>query len=102
MSEIQYEYTVAGKRVTLKKALPAKEAHLLPKLLLSYDGDTDIIRNMGQIAIDSWGFNGDPKDARSYAGMDIFDELYPLGKALINYINARMAAAQEAMAELPN
>ena len=102
MPEIQYEQTVAGKQVVLKRRLVGKDAHLLPKLLMDYSGDTDTIVEMGRIAIESWGFDGNPASKRAYDELDVFDELLPLGKCLIEYITARMAAAAEARDALKN
>ena len=102
MAEIVYEHTVAGKAVTLKSRLPGREAHLLPKLLMDYAGDTDTVVEMGRIAIAAWEFGGNPNDKRAYADLDVFDELLPLGKVLVEYITARMQAASEAQEALKN
>lgn len=102
MAEIQYEHTVAGKQVVLRRRLPGRDAHLLPKLLMDYGGDTDTIVEMGRIAIESWEFGGNPASKHAYADLDVFDELLPLGKVLIEYITARMAAAAEAREALGN
>jgi hypothetical protein len=102
MADIVYEHTVAGKQVTLKRRLPGKEAHLLPKLLMDYNGDTDTVVEMGRLAIEAWEFPGNPAKKAAYEEMDVFDELLPLGKVLVGYITARMAAAAEAQATLKN
>lgn len=93
---IQYEHTINGKRVTMRRRLPNKEARQIFKLaseMASITEDTERAVPLAQLLIESWEFAGSPQEAASYEGLDIFDEMIPLAMALGEFVHARMIAA---------
>ena len=87
-----YEHTVNGKRVTLKRRLPGKDARGLAELINRVGevvNDPLMLVPLGLALIESWEFEGSPQEATSYDELDVFDELYPLASVLIGYYTAR-------------
>ena len=85
-----FDYMVNGKKVTFKAKLPLREARSLPKLLAAtaaddYDSQIAVM----VILIDSWDYDGDPSDPKSYEDMDILSEIVPLSKLCVEYLSAK-------------
>lgn len=86
-------FSIAGKKVTLRSRLPAREGGTIYKHLSAGDM-TDMLTFAPFLGllIESWEFEGDPRDAASYAELDVPSELMPL----ISEVTRRWAARVDA------
>ena len=83
------EFTIAGKRVTLRERFPASEFWDMPKLISDLVGEgTDYEKHIPLLLrlIESWEFDGDPTDPEAYGELDILRELRPLIRASSDYV----------------
>jgi hypothetical protein len=87
-------FTVAGKRITLRKRLPASEGGKIYGLLSAGSMD-DMLSYAPFLAllIEAWGFEGDPRDVASYDALDVPGEFMPLIREVVNRWRARVDAA---------
>lgn len=92
---------INGKRVEFKQRFPARENWDLPRVISSlgsqaqggaidFEASVPVLQRM----IDSWDFDGDPKDAESYGELDLFRELIPLLKEAASYIQELTGAGE--------
>jgi hypothetical protein len=87
-------YSINGKDVVFKERYPLNENRGLMKAFSEADQakPETYIRFMTQMIVE-WGFEGDPKDPKSYDTMDAPSELYPLMMATLRYWNQRFNVA---------
>lgn len=83
------EIEVNGKTVVLRTKLPAKANWDLMKKFenfnpaeLEFDEVADVIKRF----VESWELDGDPKDTDSWEDIDMFTELFPIVKAVTEFI----------------
>lgn len=89
--DVVYALTINGKRVTLKRRLPMRDAPRLPALLQACgDGDYRTQTAVLQALVESWEFDGDPSDPASYEALDVFSEFVPLSDAIGRHLTARL------------
>jgi hypothetical protein len=96
------EITVNGKKVVLRDKVEARYFDAVMQLV---DAVTDTTRKklsfmpipltfeelvaLGRIAVLSWEFEGDPKDAESWASLDLPEELIPLVVKMSEWLGAK-------------
>lgn len=88
------EVTIAGKRVTFRDRLPAKQNWDLIKTFQKFSDmdnlDFDQLARVFAAMVESWEFDGDPADIASYGALDTFSEFLPLMNAVGDVFNAKM------------
>lgn len=104
MSDIRYEYEINGKAVVMKRRVENSDARRIVSILSNGEllQDTNNVIPLGVALIESWEFAGKPSNPQSYNKLEYFDEMLPLFAALVEYANARTAAAQETLGDLKN
>lgn len=83
------EIDVRGKKVVLRDRIPAREGWPLRDLVLrgaqgerlSFDEEAQALSYM----VESWEFDGDPREAESYAGLDLAEFLTLAREAAKNF-----------------
>ncbi|HUW11735.1 MAG TPA: hypothetical protein VM537_18535 [Anaerolineae bacterium] len=82
---------VNGKQVVLRDNLPARDSWGILEILRTGSEDEgpsfDDEARLLSIVVLSWEFEGDPSDAESYAGLDLFSEFLPLRDAVGRHLN---------------
>jgi len=89
---------INGKRVTLRDKIPARlgwdivitRANILQKAW--HEIDFRDLASLLSVAVESWEFEGDPKDAASYDNLDLLTEFVPLTNQLGQWLNDRFGA----------
>ena len=93
------ERKVAGKAVVFRRQLTLANGGRELSRLLAADRDGsnswDINIAIMQIVVESWGLEGDPSQATSYEGLDLFEHLAPLWAATQEYIADRIGKQQQ-------
>lgn len=93
------EFKVGGKSVKIKTRFPhAENADLLRLVDEATTHDTNTIVALLTKTIESWEFDGDPRDPESYGTLDILDELIVMSNAVMAYMQHRF----ERLAALKN
>jgi len=94
---MEYEKEINGKQVTFKRHLSAREAWSItksanraPDTTPTFDETVEQMR----IFIESWEFEGDPADPKSYDGLDFFD-FVQLSQAIAEYMQERMGGTNQ-------
>ena len=91
---MQYEYTIAGKKVIFKRKITVREAPEFFSLCAAADSsDPAKMVPVLRFLIESWEFEGDPKAAESYDDMDVIEEFSPLTGAANRFITERVRQA---------
>lgn len=87
---LQYEFHVAGKRVSLKRRLPLKDGQRLPgDLAAMRPSDMAVAVPIMRTLIESWEFDGDPSDPAAWDRLDLFTEVWPLWKHVDAHLGER-------------
>lgn len=84
------ERTIAGKLVTFKDRLPAKENWSLVTMMNKMSsGSVDYEPTVAVLSriVATWEFEGDPADPESYADLDLLREFVPLMNAAGEMLN---------------
>lgn len=92
------ETTINGKRVVLRDVLLAKDAwpimdiarHSAKGDILRYEDEVESMRRV----IESWDMPGDPADAASYDGLDLFREFGPLSNAVAQHLGSMLGQSK--------
>ena len=87
------EIEINGKQVVLREKMPAKECYDLLAIVrkaaatgdIGYDEQVQVFTTI----IESWEFDGDPKDPEAYAGLDLLPEFVALDSAVGDYLRAK-------------
>lgn len=88
--ELVYDFEINGKAVHLKRRVPLHEGHRLMALLQACgSNDLDDLVNLMAVMIESWDFPGEPSDPKSYAALDVFDEVLPLSVHVVANVQQR-------------
>lgn len=86
------DVTVNGKRVTLKDKLSAREGwpvvmisnKVAMEKTIAFDDEVTVMT----IVVDSWEFEGDPHDRKSYENLDLWEEFTPLSNEVAVHVYA--------------
>lgn len=88
-------FLVNGKEVVPTARISLKQAPELSALLAKVpELDARVLVRFCQLAIESWEFDGDPKDRRSYDDLDVVEELIPIANGVAEKMVARMDRAR--------
>ena len=87
------ETTVNGKNVVLRERLPAKECYDLLAIVrkaattgdIGYDEQVKVFT----VIVESWEFEGDPKDPEADADLDLLTEFVALDNVVGEYLRER-------------
>jgi hypothetical protein len=94
------ELVINEKKVVLRDKLPARlgwdvivtKAGVLQKSWneIEFDDLTALLA----VAVESWEFDGDPGDPKSYTDLDLLTEFVPLVSKLGDWLNTRFGASK--------
>ncbi len=87
------EVEINDKKVVLREKLPAKECYDLLAIIrkaadtsdISYDDQVKVFTTV----VESWEFDGDPKDPGAYAELDLLTEFVALDSAVGEHLRDR-------------
>lgn len=87
---LEYEFTINGKAVHLKRTLTAKEGRWIPKFTRQMQQSGDLFDQvpLACLLIESWDFPGDPSKPESYEDFELF-ELMGLLNVIGEHISKR-------------
>lgn len=91
------DITINGKRVTLRDKIPARlgweivvnKADTLKKAWSEIEFDD--LATLLTVAVESWEFDGNPADIKSYDNLDLLAEFVPLSSELGKWLNDRFS-----------
>lgn len=84
------ERMINGHRVTFRSRVPLSRAPDLPVMLEAVAKDLRAVARVGAVMIESWEFDGNPAERKSYEDLDITTEILPLARELGEYISRRL------------
>lgn len=91
--EFDFDFSVNGKEVHLRRKIPMAIAPKLPAMLEACDdGDLRTQVKVMVLMIESWDFPGQPNDPKSYEALDIIDELLPIGRHIGKHVLERLGS----------
>lgn len=98
---LTHDFTVtvdgAPKEVHLRRRLPLRIGHQLPKLLAAVDsGDFYDHVALCRLVIESWDLEGDPTAQASYEELDTFGEVPQLIRGVAEHVQARLGVDPKA------
>jgi hypothetical protein len=85
-----HQFDVNGKLVTFKQSYPfAENRGLLKAWSATRSDDAATYIPLWKLMIESWEYEGDPGDPKSYDRMDSVSDLWPLMSATLRFWNQR-------------
>jgi hypothetical protein len=85
-----HQFDVNGKVVTFRRSYPlAENRGLLKAWSATKSDDAATYVPLWKIMVESWEFDGDPGDAKSYDALDVVREVWPLMSATLRFWNQR-------------
>jgi hypothetical protein len=89
---LAHAYDVNGQTVTFRERYPLSENRdLLKAWGKANTNDAATFIPLWAKMIDSWTFEGDPADAKSYDALDVVSELWPLMSVTLRFWNQRFS-----------
>ena len=94
-----HEITVNGKQVVLRTAYPVREfAELRRKFAKLMDLEwAEECALLGKF-VESWEFDGDPREPKAWGEMDAFSEMMPIENAIGELLAEKMQSAKNSAA----
>jgi hypothetical protein len=85
------EKIVNGKKVQIRTKLPAKESWPLMGVMEQFGKGLanltfEAVASLCAAGIESWEYEGNPREIASYESLDLFSEMMPLANAVIETV----------------